>query len=98
MAVQARDYRKTCFGNQLSQLAKLSKPIRLATPDELEAVAGSSKGEVMKEMESKGSVPREVWRMIDFLAAHALDLPNVFLSPGKDELIVVIRECLDTVR
>lgn len=93
LSVAAREYRPTCFANSLARLAKLGKPIRSATPEELDAVREDTKDEI----ECKASVPMEVYRLLGFLAEHGVELDDVFLVSGKAELMTVIRECLDTV-
>ena len=93
LAVAAREYRPTCFGNELSRLIKLGKPIRSATAEEREAIAKAE-----REGGEKGSVPREVWRMLNFLAEYGLEFEDVFLVPGEQRLVRSVRECLDTVR
>lgn len=94
LAVAAREYRPTCFGNELGRLVRLGKPIRGASGEEREEIAKEGGG---KE-EEKRSVPREVWRMLDFLAEYGLEFEDVFLVPGDQGLVRSIRECLDTVR
>ncbi|KAJ3024593.1 hypothetical protein HK097_006880, partial [Rhizophlyctis rosea] len=42
------------------------------------------------------SVPKEVWRLVDFIYKYGMDVDNLFLSPGDPTLMTYMRECLDT--
>ncbi|RKP33957.1 hypothetical protein BJ085DRAFT_21339, partial [Dimargaris cristalligena] len=80
------NYLPTCFGTSLDVLARLPKPIRRMTLEEVQAL-----GE-----EAQYSVPKEIWRLIDFLDRYGLSVPNLFFIDGKQSLVNYIRNCLDT--
>jgi hypothetical protein len=80
----------------LENLSRLGTPIRSATVEDLSAIKDGSTAN--SEAIEKGSIPKEIWRMIDFLAEHALETQNLFSTRGPQELKDIIRNCLDTVR
>ncbi|KAM0750787.1 DNase I-like protein [Meredithblackwellia eburnea MCA 4105] len=89
LSVSAREYLPTCFANTLSRLSKLGKAIRTASAEELDSIREG-------EGEEKGSVPHEIYRMLGFLAEHGVELEDVFLVPGEQSIVSLVRECLDT--
>ncbi|KAJ3193294.1 hypothetical protein HK101_005090 [Irineochytrium annulatum] len=42
------------------------------------------------------SIPKEVWRLIDFLFRFGMDVENLFLLRGDPEVMEYLRACLDT--
>mmetsp|Transcript_23207 Transcript_23207/g.29607 ORF Transcript_23207/g.29607 Transcript_23207/m.29607 type:complete len:189 (-) Transcript_23207:3-569(-) len=42
------------------------------------------------------SIPKELWRLVDYLHKHSLDTPNLFKEPGDGEQIDELVEMLDT--
>ncbi|KAL2912761.1 hypothetical protein HK105_207753 [Polyrhizophydium stewartii] len=49
-----------------------------------------------KPFENRLSIPRELWRIIDFIYKFGMDVDNLFLSTGDPVLTEYFRECLDT--
>ncbi|KAJ1984041.1 hypothetical protein H4R34_000903 [Dimargaris verticillata] len=80
------NYLPTCFGTRLDVLARLPKPIRQMTLEEIQALGD----------ESQYSIPRELWRLVDFIYRHGLQIPNVFHVTGDPTLVAHIQYCLDT--
>ncbi|KAJ3089007.1 Type II inositol 1,4,5-trisphosphate 5-phosphatase [Quaeritorhiza haematococci] len=46
--------------------------------------------------EERLSVPKEMWRLIDFIYRYGMDVDNLFASPPDQSVVEYIRECLDT--
>ncbi|RUP11735.1 LOW QUALITY PROTEIN: Endonuclease/exonuclease/phosphatase [Jimgerdemannia flammicorona] len=85
-------YLTTCFSMSLDLLVRLSKPVRVAVA---EAKGRPEQVELVDE-ESQLSVPKELFRVVDFLWLHGLDVDSLFLVSGDQSTIAYIRECLDT--
>jgi len=78
-------YEFTCFGNKLSHLARLDRPIRaIDTLDDL------------LPPDRAMNAPREVMRLVNWLMESATDVDGLFVSPAEVDLVNTIRECLDT--
>ncbi|KAL4243376.1 inositol 1,4,5-trisphosphate 5-phosphatase type II family protein [Abortiporus biennis] len=77
-------YQKTCFATPLERLSRLSGPIR--SPASLDLLP----------VDQALNAPREVMRLVNWLMSHAVDVPDLFVTPGDDSLVFDIRECLDT--
>ncbi|KAJ1653619.1 hypothetical protein IWQ61_006295 [Dispira simplex] len=80
------NYLPTCFGTSLDILARLPKPIRAMSLEEIQAL-----GE-----ETQYSIPKEIWRLVDYIYDHGLGIPHLFFVNGDPELVDYIRICLDT--
>ncbi|KAJ1971283.1 hypothetical protein H4R35_005354 [Dimargaris xerosporica] len=80
------NYLPTCFGTRLDVLARLPKPIRQMSLEEIQALGD----------ESQYSIPRELWRLVDFIYRHGLEVPNLFQVVGDPALVAHIQYCLDT--
>ncbi|KAJ3023387.1 UNVERIFIED_CONTAM: hypothetical protein HDU68_008622 [Siphonaria sp. JEL0065] len=54
----------------------------------------------LKEMvvspEENTSIPKELWRLVDFIYRYGMDVDNLFRTPGDAFLVQYITECLDT--
>ncbi|KAH8102042.1 DNase I-like protein [Cristinia sonorae] len=78
-------YRRTCFATSLDHLVRLPGPVR----------SSDDKIELLPEDQALNA-PREVMRLVNWLMSHATNIPGLFLSPGDQDLVAEIRECLDT--
>ncbi|RUS19167.1 Endonuclease/exonuclease/phosphatase [Endogone sp. FLAS-F59071] len=85
-------YSPTCFAMDLERLVRMSKPVRAAVA---EANGRPDKVELVDE-DSQLSVPKELFRVVDFLWLHGLNVDSLFLVSGDQSTIAYIRECLDT--
>ncbi|KAI8923326.1 hypothetical protein BC831DRAFT_501480 [Entophlyctis helioformis] len=47
-------------------------------------------------VENQLSLPKELWRLIDFIYKFGMDVDNLFLSAGDPSLCDYFRECIDT--
>jgi len=79
-------YLKSCFGSTIDYLVNTPSPVRFATP------ASAVPGKESKVL----SVPKELWRIVDYIFRHGMDHAGLFITGGKQEEIDKIRECLDT--
>lgn len=77
-------YMKSSFGCSLAELVRYPQPIRDSTP--------------MPEIEkfSKLRVPKELWRIVDYIYKNCMDEEDLFLESGDQEEMERIREALDT--
>ncbi|KAL1922020.1 uncharacterized protein VTP21DRAFT_10662 [Calcarisporiella thermophila] len=79
----------TCFAQPLERLVRFPCPIREIDPTK----------EVEDQLlphDRQLSLPRELYRMIDFIATQPPPRSPLFLTSGDQRTIVYIRECLDT--
>jgi len=76
------DYLKSCFGATIEYLCNVPYPVRYATP--------------AKEPTKVLSLPKELWRMVDYIFKHGMDTVNLFLTAGNATEVEKIRESLDT--
>jgi len=74
------NYLPSCFGHLLSMLVRLHRPIR-------ESISMASE---------PLSIPKELWRIVDYLYRKGMDTENLFLESGVVSEMPLIRECLDT--
>ncbi|KIJ42241.1 hypothetical protein M422DRAFT_780052 [Sphaerobolus stellatus SS14] len=77
-------YKKTCFANSLSRLVRTRGPVRTKGDEPL-----------LPEVNAL-SAPRELMFLVEWLMTNGLDVPDIFLEPGNEDLIGIIREHLDT--
>jgi len=75
------NYLPSCFGSSIERLIKCRQPIRFADTLEPEKVL---------------ALPKEIWRMVDYIYKHGMQTPQIFQHCGRPEELSEIRECLDT--
>ncbi|TBU57913.1 DNase I-like protein [Dichomitus squalens] len=79
------DYDRTCFATSIAWLVRLPGPVRaLQAPSDL-----------LPEDKSVNA-PREIMRLINWLMSNGTQTDGLFLTPGDEELVLRIREDLDT--
>lgn len=71
-------YLRSCFGMTISQLIQYRSSVKLSEPD----------------VESRMWVPKELWRLIDFLMINGLDTPDLFAGTSPEK-VTQVREVLD---
>jgi len=81
------NYLRSAFGCSLSYLARTPMPVR--------AVGGLR---TKVNAEAVLTLPKELWRLVDFIYRKGIDEEDLFLTSGDDNQIADIRECLDTGR
>lgn len=74
---------RTCFGMSLDLLSRYPHPVRSTLPIS-EANA-----------EDRLALPKEVWRIVDYIYLCGMDTPGIFAQSGSADM-AAIRECLDT--
>ncbi|CAG8439804.1 7372_t:CDS:10 [Ambispora gerdemannii] len=79
-------YVPTCFANNLERLVRLPKPIKLAHDENLSLLP----------IGHQISVPKEIWRILNFISQYGKNVNDLFTVTGDQSLITYIRECLDT--
>lgn len=91
------EYKSSCFGLSLDTLIKLTKPVfeyeinELIAMEREEKLVDLNNGTDLK-------VPREIWRLIDYLYTEGMDTHQLFVNRayGQHENIVEIRDWLDS--
>ena len=76
------NYLASCFGNNLEHLVTIPGPLRSILPQ--------------SESAAKLKVPKELWRLVDFLYQHGLLEVGLFDENGVEEEVQQVREILDT--
>ncbi|XP_058459082.1 inositol polyphosphate 5-phosphatase OCRL [Malaya genurostris] len=94
------EYKQSCFGVSLETLMKLNKPIFEYDIHELIALEKEEKLiDLTGDGESELKIPREIWRLIDYLYNSGMDNPQLFClnrTHSKHENILEIRDWLDS--
>ncbi|KAG0243878.1 hypothetical protein BGW41_001067 [Actinomortierella wolfii] len=57
---------------------------------------GSKKNERKRRSVRQLSIPRDLWRIVDFIYKHGIYVDNLFMLSGDQATMRYIRECLDT--
>lgn len=102
----------TCFGIQLPTLLQLLKPVRCYSLDKIAAlstdvdeimaelnildVKSQSPNPPSTLSNQTLSLPKEVWRLTDFIYKYGTDIPSLFCLPGDASIEASIRSVLDT--
>ncbi|KAF9045408.1 DNase I-like protein [Panaeolus papilionaceus] len=81
----AGEYQYTCFANKLTRLTRLKGPIKSL----------KSANDLLPE-DHPVNAPREVMRLVNWLMSNPVDSDDLFIIPGKPDIVASIRECLDT--
>jgi phosphatidylinositol-bisphosphatase len=84
-------FARSCFGMSVDELVLYSDPIREVPLDPLER---AKKYESMPP--TALCVPKELWRLIDAIYEKGMGEPHLFVEPGNDQEVRMIRESLDT--
>lgn len=100
LSVAAREWIPTVFGSSVECLVRLHEPIRSLSIEKRQRIADAAAGvssEDGTEEVGRVSVPFALHRLVNFLAEHALGVPDLFAVAGESELVKLVRECVDTV-
>ncbi|NXS63190.1 OCRL phosphatase, partial [Brachypteracias leptosomus] len=101
-------YLPSCFGTSLEALCRMRRPIREVPVTKLIDLVSSSVLEQEKSLLQMGNldseeasetplqVPKEVWLLVDHLFKHACHQEDLFQTPGMQEELEQIIDCLDT--
>uniref|UniRef100_A0A3P9P6X7 phosphoinositide 5-phosphatase n=1 Tax=Poecilia reticulata TaxID=8081 RepID=A0A3P9P6X7_POERE len=90
------NYLSSCFGTSLETLCRIRKPVRevanlidLSMVNLMFADGGSSDDVPLK-------IPKEVWILVNHLFTKSCDQEDLFQTPGLQEELQSIIDCLDT--
>lgn len=92
------EYKTSCFGVTLETLMKLNKPIFEYDINEIIALEKEEKLLDLTDDENL-KIPREVWRLVDYLYNNGLDTAQLFTTNrthSRHENILEIRDWLDS--
>ncbi|XP_068007974.1 inositol polyphosphate 5-phosphatase OCRL isoform X2 [Melanerpes formicivorus] len=101
-------YLPSCFGTSLEALCRMKRPIREVPVTKLIDLGEDSFSEKEKsilqmdslESEEAGEtplqVPKEIWLLVDHLFKNACHQEDLFQTPGMQEELEQIIDCLDT--
>lgn len=84
-------YARSCFGMSVNELVMYTDPIRNVP---LDPIKRSEKYD--PNPSAALCIPKELWRIVDAIYEKGLREPDLFLTPGYEEEVKMIRECLDT--
>ncbi|XP_062440447.1 inositol polyphosphate 5-phosphatase OCRL isoform X3 [Rhea pennata] len=93
-------YLPSCFGTSLEALCRMRRPIRevpvtkLIDLEKCVLQMGSLDSEDASEMPLQ--VPKEIWLLVDHLFKNACHQEDLFQTPGMQEELQQIIDCLDT--
>ncbi|NXA45859.1 OCRL phosphatase, partial [Nothocercus julius] len=97
-------YLPSCFGTSLEALCRMRRPIREVPVTKLIDLVSRSEKSVL-QMDSLDSedaseiplqVPKEIWLLVDHLFKNACHQEDLFQTPGMQEELQLIIDCLDT--
>ncbi|KAH3759210.1 inositol 5-phosphatase 4 [Pelomyxa schiedti] len=77
------EYMASCFGSSLEKLVLFPGPLRSSQP-------------LPSSATEKLPIPKELWRVVDYIFRNGLQEPHIFNVSGEPSEIEKIRECLDT--
>ncbi|XP_054851973.1 inositol polyphosphate 5-phosphatase OCRL isoform X1 [Eublepharis macularius] len=93
-------YLPSCFGTSLEALCRMKRPIREVPVTKLIDLEKSLLEMVPQDSEDSGDrplhVPKEIWILVDHLFKNACHQEDLFQTPGMQEELQEIIECLDT--
>uniref|UniRef100_A0A8C9RP27 phosphoinositide 5-phosphatase n=1 Tax=Scleropages formosus TaxID=113540 RepID=A0A8C9RP27_SCLFO len=102
------NYLPSCFGTSLEALCRMKKPIREIPISKLIDLGEDSFMEKEKSrmnlllVDSSGTeekplkIPKEVWLLVDHLFTKSCDQEDLFQTPGMQDELQNIIDCLDT--
>ncbi|XP_035291279.1 inositol polyphosphate 5-phosphatase OCRL-like isoform X1 [Anguilla anguilla] len=103
----AGSYLPSCFGTSLETLCRMKKPIREIPITKLidlgeDGYMEKEKSRINVLVDNAGAedkplkIPKEVWLLVDHLFTKSCKQEDLFQSPGMQEELQNIIECLDT--
>uniref|UniRef100_A0A3P9HVN9 phosphoinositide 5-phosphatase n=1 Tax=Oryzias latipes TaxID=8090 RepID=A0A3P9HVN9_ORYLA len=94
------NYLPSCFGTSLETLTRMKKPIREIPITKLIDLEKSKVkfliGDGAANEDRPLKIPKEVWIMVNHLYTKSCDQEDLFQTPGLQEELQHIIECLDT--
>ncbi|XP_060105332.1 inositol polyphosphate 5-phosphatase OCRL isoform X2 [Heteronotia binoei] len=93
-------YLPSCFGTSLEALCRMKRPIREIPVTKLIDLEKSLLEMVPQDSEDSSDrplhVPKEIWILVDHLFKNACHQEDLFQTPGMQDELQDIIECLDT--
>ncbi|XP_040569840.1 inositol polyphosphate 5-phosphatase OCRL [Lepeophtheirus salmonis] len=90
-------YIRSCFGGSINALVRLTTPISELSVGKIVELEESSDSFENKSMnENYYYVPKELWFLCDLITSMSFKTEQLFLLPGVDSQIIVLRDWLDT--
>nr|XP_056715174.1 inositol polyphosphate 5-phosphatase OCRL isoform X2 [Euleptes europaea] len=93
-------YLPSCFGTSLEALCRMKRPIRQIPVTKLIDLEKSLLEMVPQDSDDSGDrplhVPKEIWILVDHLFKNACHQEDLFQTPGMQDELQDIIECLDT--
>ncbi|XP_060612318.2 inositol polyphosphate 5-phosphatase OCRL isoform X2 [Anolis sagrei] len=94
-------YLPSCFGTSLETLCRMRRPIREVPVTKLIDLEKSVLDMVPQDSEDSSSerplqIPKEIWILVDHLFKNACHQEDLFQTPGMQDELQDIIECLDT--
>ncbi|XP_030001081.1 inositol polyphosphate 5-phosphatase OCRL isoform X4 [Sphaeramia orbicularis] len=94
------NYLPSCFGTSLETLCRMKKPIREIPITKLIDLEKSKMSFLMVDGASTEDkplkIPKEVWILVNHLFTKSCDQEDLFQTPGLQEELQTIIDCLDT--
>ncbi|KAI9357958.1 hypothetical protein DFJ73DRAFT_820023 [Zopfochytrium polystomum] len=50
---------------------------------------------LIESLEKNLSIPKELWRMVDFIYRYGMDMEDLFVTAGDPDVMEYLRDCLD---
>mmetsp|Transcript_19002 Transcript_19002/g.26730 ORF Transcript_19002/g.26730 Transcript_19002/m.26730 type:complete len:284 (+) Transcript_19002:247-1098(+) len=87
------NYLRSVFGCSLAYLVRTPMPVRAV-------MMGTTRSSTYTKVNPEAvlTLPKELWRLVDFIYRKGIDEEDLFLTSGDYNQIADIRECLDTGR
>ncbi|CAG5125874.1 unnamed protein product [Candidula unifasciata] len=93
------NFLSSTFGSSIEALVQMHGPIRevpVADLLEIEQPGSLNRLDIAQDGGRLYMVPKEIWKLVDFLHRNGLDKEDLFQQPGRNSEIQLIRDCLDT--
>lgn len=94
------NYLPSCFGTSLETLCRMKKPIREIPITKLIDLEKSKVNFLMVDggngVDQPLNIPKEVWILVNHLFTKSCDQEDLFQTPGLQEELQSIIDCLDT--
>ncbi|KAJ3431209.1 hypothetical protein M0812_02885 [Anaeramoeba flamelloides] len=84
-------YEKSCFGMSLNSLVSLKNPIKKRATNN----KGSGNGNRNVKKNVSSFIPKELWKLVNYINENCLDYPGIFMQQGFSKENQKIRDILD---
>eukprot|EP01028_Stygiella_incarcerata_P008489 TRINITY_DN3701_c0_g1_i2.p1 TRINITY_DN3701_c0_g1~~TRINITY_DN3701_c0_g1_i2.p1 ORF type:complete len:754 (+),score=198.34 TRINITY_DN3701_c0_g1_i2:598-2859(+) len=83
------NFLRSCFGNSLENLVRIHGAVRFTNPEDCTDAV------LLKKDRKKLKIPKELWRIVDYLHKNAMEEEGLFDDAGDPQEIVFIMGKLD---